>query len=63
MVDFEGREGIVMHDHDVFALEKASGTNGVIDIHGQSAADAQDGKFEFGSLDCYVPALALVLRD
>ncbi len=37
-----------MHAHDVFALEKASGTDGVIDIHGQSAADAQDGKFEFG---------------
>ena len=48
MVDFDGREGIVMHAHDVFALEEASGTDGVIDIHGQSAADAQNGEFEFG---------------
>ena len=48
MVDFDGREGIVMHAHDVFALEEVSGTDGVIDIHGQSAADAHDGKFEFG---------------
>ena len=48
MVDFDGREGIVMHAHDVFALEKFSGTDGVINIHGQIAADAQDGKFEFG---------------
>jgi hypothetical protein len=49
MVDFDEGEGIVMHAHDVFALEKVSGTDGVINIHGQIAADAQDGKFEFGS--------------
>src|ERR1700741_1834055 len=48
MVNFDEREGIVMHAHDVFALEKFSGTDGVINIHGQIAADAQDGKFEFG---------------
>ena len=29
-------------------MEKVSGTDGVINIHGQIAADAQDGKFEFG---------------
>jgi hypothetical protein len=44
MVNFDGRESIVMHAHDLFALEKVSGTDGVIDIHGQSAADAQDGE-------------------
>jgi hypothetical protein len=49
MVNFDEREGIVMHAHDVFALEKVSSTDGVIDIHGQIATDAQDGKFEFGS--------------
>src|ERR1700737_3571179 len=49
MVNFDEREGIVMHAHDVFALEKVSGTDGVINIHGQIAADTQDGKFEFGS--------------
>ena len=48
MVNFVEREGIVMHAHDVFALQKVSGTDGVINIHGQIAADAQDGKFEFG---------------
>ena len=48
MVNFDERKGIVMHAHDVFALEKVSGTDGVVNIHGQIAADAQDGKFEFG---------------
>jgi hypothetical protein len=48
MVNFDEREGIVMHAQDVFALEKVSGTDGVINIHGQIAADAQDDKFEFG---------------
>jgi hypothetical protein len=27
VVDFDGREGIVMHAHDVFALKKSSGTD------------------------------------
>jgi hypothetical protein len=31
-----------------FALEKVSGTDGVINIHGQIAADAQDGKLGSG---------------
>ena len=44
MVNFNEREGIVMHAHDVLALEKVSGTDGVLNIHGQIAADAQDGK-------------------
>jgi hypothetical protein len=48
MVNFDERKGIVMHAHDRFAWEKVSGTDGVINIHGQIAADAQDGKFEFG---------------
>ena len=33
MVNFDEREGIVMHAHDVFALEKVSGTDGIINIH------------------------------
>jgi hypothetical protein len=48
MVNFDEREGIVMHAHDVFAFEKVSGSDSVINIHGQVAADTQDGKFEFG---------------
>ena len=47
MVNFNGRKGVVMHAHDLFALEKIGGADGVVHIHRKIAADAQDEEFEF----------------
>ncbi len=48
VVNFDGREGIVVQAHDVFALEEAGGADGVVHVHGEIATDAKRGEIKLG---------------
>lgn len=48
LIDFDGGPGVVVDAHDVLALEQFCSADGVVDVHGEVAADTEGGEFEFG---------------
>ena len=48
VVNFDGREGVVMHAEDFVAADEFGGLHGVVRPHREIVADAQRGEFQLG---------------